>query len=343
MLEALTLRNFQCFVHDTVEFAPLTLLAGESGSGKSAVFRACLTLQQSFILDGLASGLQLNGPLARLGAPEDALCDRARTPGLDLTLKRRADIRRYCFTCKPSGFVFSRQSSLAAPFPEPLIHLGPDRAHPRRTWPVPTPFEQHYTAWGESGQFAPWRLSRDGGRPAARTGLLPADKAEDSLLSRTEFWLSAMTGPLNVHLRTWPGTENIGLEYASRSTPERPHRADQGGSGIQAALPVIAAALAAAPGSLLLVEHPEVCLSPGAERIMGFLLALTAADGIQIAAETRGGALLDGVRQAARSGFLPSEQVAVNLFARDETGAVRILRPELDDPALITSGPPWPA
>lgn len=340
MLEALHLRHFQCFIAETVECAPLTLLVGENDTGKSAVIRACLALQQSFLYDGCASGLQINGPLVRLGAPEDVLCNRARTPGLDLTLKRRNDIRRYCFTCSAKGFAFSRASSLAAPFPEPLFHLGPERAAPRPIWPAPTPFEHKLNAPGAAGQFVPWLLAR-GEKRQAPCPPPPEDQAtaDGAVAPPTpvEIWLSRMFGAVRVRAWAWPGADLVGLEFfrPGRDIPNRrprAGRADQAGSGLLAALPVVTAALNAPPHSLFFMEHPEALLSPGAEAVMGSFLAHTAAGGVQIVAETREGPLLEGVRQAVRTGVLSPADVAVNLLRRDNaTDAVRVECLDLDE------------
>jgi predicted ATPase len=64
MISALRLINFKCFQDIQIATAPLTLLCGMNGMGKSSVIQALLILRQSYQAGDLLQGrLALAGEL----------------------------------------------------------------------------------------------------------------------------------------------------------------------------------------------------------------------------------------------------------------------------------------
>ena len=62
MLTGLHLRNFKCFGQLSLQCAPLTLMTGLNGMGKSSVIQALLVLRQSFETRELHDGNLLLAP-----------------------------------------------------------------------------------------------------------------------------------------------------------------------------------------------------------------------------------------------------------------------------------------
>lgn len=78
MLRSIALTNFKCFERLDLPCAPLNLLCGLNGMGKSSVIQALLVLQQSFASGELQAGhLVLGGELTDLGAGSDVLFENA--------------------------------------------------------------------------------------------------------------------------------------------------------------------------------------------------------------------------------------------------------------------------
>ena len=78
MLSSITLTNFKCFGALHLPCAPLNLLCGLNGMGKSSVIQALLVLRQSFASGELQAGhLVLGGELIDLGAGSDVLFEDA--------------------------------------------------------------------------------------------------------------------------------------------------------------------------------------------------------------------------------------------------------------------------
>ena len=78
MIRKIKLSNFKCFQSLDLDCAPLTLLCGLNGMGKSSVIQALLVLRQSFESGDLLEGrLVLGGELADLGTGTDVLYEGA--------------------------------------------------------------------------------------------------------------------------------------------------------------------------------------------------------------------------------------------------------------------------
>ena len=89
MLGKLKLTNFKCFRSLELALAPLTLLCGLNGMGKSSVIQALLVLRQSSATGELREGrLVLGGELADLGTGQDILCEDAEADVVEFELHR---------------------------------------------------------------------------------------------------------------------------------------------------------------------------------------------------------------------------------------------------------------
>src|SRR5437870_12534015 len=95
MILRVGLANFKCFENQSLPLAPVTLLTGLNGMGKSSVLQALLLLRQSHEQGLLQSaGLALNGTLTRVGTAVDALYERAKTAeiGFARTLRHGTNV-----------------------------------------------------------------------------------------------------------------------------------------------------------------------------------------------------------------------------------------------------------
>lgn len=116
------------------------------------------------------------------------------------------------------------------------------------------------------------------------------------------------------------------LRSDSRSEFQRPQNV---GFGLTQLFPILVALLAARPGSLLIVENPEVHLHPQAQQAIGFLLARVAASGVQVVVETHSDHVLNGVRLAGKAAAIRAEDVAIYFFGRSATG-ITLEAPTMD-------------
>lgn len=93
MIGFMALSNFKCFAKIELEFAPLTLLCGLNGAGKSSIVQALLVLRQSCEL--WKDRLVPDGRLVDIGGGRDALFEGAESDSVEFEL-RRHDIAEPC-------------------------------------------------------------------------------------------------------------------------------------------------------------------------------------------------------------------------------------------------------
>ena len=88
MIEYVVLKNFKCFDDLQIRVAPLTLITGRNGVGKSTVMQALLTIRQSYVARYLQDGLlALNGDLVNLISGDEVLYRQAQSDGFDLRVE----------------------------------------------------------------------------------------------------------------------------------------------------------------------------------------------------------------------------------------------------------------
>ena len=113
MLRRIGLTNFKCFNALDLPCAPLNLLCGLNGMGKSSVIQALLVLRQSFASGELQAGhLVLGGESIDLGAGSDVLFEDAEEEVIRFVLKRdrprQSGESGICpVTGKPAGKTFA--------------------------------------------------------------------------------------------------------------------------------------------------------------------------------------------------------------------------------------------
>ena len=89
MLSKIKLNNFKCFEYLDLDCAPLNLLCGLNGMGKSSVLQALLVIQQSFETGELLQGrLVLGGDRVDLGAGSDVMFEDAKDDVVGFELHR---------------------------------------------------------------------------------------------------------------------------------------------------------------------------------------------------------------------------------------------------------------
>jgi predicted ATP-dependent endonuclease of OLD family len=90
-LRSIEIANFKCFQKLRLELSQLTLFTGFNAAGKSTALQPILLLAQAFQSDRALSALSLNGPLIRLGLPDDIIASNASSRSIVITLATDTD------------------------------------------------------------------------------------------------------------------------------------------------------------------------------------------------------------------------------------------------------------
>ncbi len=365
MLSAIQIGNFKCFENLELCCAPLTLLCGLNGMGKSSIFQSLLVLRQSFESGELSHGrLVLNGEFAELGTGKDVLYEEADTDTLafELSLDHRTPSDIPVGGPLRLSFDYSRAedelrhtldnqvttSELVIPSPwtgvpplgGELVYVNAERIGPRKLHML-SAVRARYGKLGSRGEYALNLLHAQQDKILTKSDPRCQGSQSRRLLDIIDFWLQAVSPGVHLKIEPIPDADAI-LAGFSFDRPgdvaTQSYRATNVGFGLSYVLPVLVGLLASQPGTLCLIENPEAHLHPRGQTKLAELTVLASRSGVQVIVETHSDHFIDGVRIAARDGMIQPDEVAIHYFERSD-GKAGITTPELDSDGRLSC---WP-
>lgn len=353
MITDLIFHNFKCFEDVTLSTQPMTVLAGLNGMGKSSVLQSLLLLHQSHQQspDRKLSRLVLNGPFVNIGTARDALWEGADEEriGLGFTAHKTKYLWNFDYREDDDELHSIASSTPDTPtdhgiFTNQFIYIGADRSGPRASFPISTTAVRKDRQIGIGGEYAAFYLDTFGTEELHNSALSHPRASSGQLRHQLEAWLGEISPGTRVYTESLSRLDLVSLEYAfsSKLGESNRYRATNVGFGITYILPVVLAALAAQPGSLILLENPEAHLHPAAQLKIGQLLTYASLGGVQILVETHSDHLLNGVRLAVHAGTIDSEAVSLHMFQRiqgERAMKTKVVSPTIDKTGRIDI---WP-
>lgn len=355
MLNFIGLRNFKAFDDIEINLGQLTLLSGLNGSGKSTILQALGMLRQSF--DGRfiqAGELALNGELVEIGTGRDVLYQGFETAEIELSLGNSLQEEEYIFRWKAP---VSSDADVLVCHDEPdtqrlteldlfkrgFQFLRADRITPAVTFPKSYDAVRQKKFIGSRGEYTAHFLLEFGDSfIPAEIIRSPHEKKAVSLIAQVNAWMQEFSPGVRVNTTSIPMTDLVRLVFtykgdgAAHSEPIRPTNV---GFGLTHALPVITACLAAEKDTVLVIENPEAQLHPRGQVSIGKLLALTAANGVQVIVETHSDHVLNGIRLAVKSRLLAPLQTKLHFFSREPGKSTNYETPQLTEEGRLSY---WP-
>ena len=351
MLRRIGLTNFKCFEDLDLPCAPLNLLCGLNGTGKSSVIQALLVLRQSFETGDLLEGrLVLGGALTDLGAGTDVLFDDAGDEVVGFTLHSDQGHSAWAqhFDYSHGGdqlaaanpdFGLPAAWREIAPFGGRLVYVQADRAGPRKSYPLSEVLAGRGD-FGRRGEYS-WNYfnhhqddSLPVGDPRCGNG------STHRLRGVVDHWLQDVCPGAHLHLESVLAADAVLAGFTfdrPGDVASRRHRATNVGFGLSYVFPVVLALLSE-PGTLCLIENPEAHLHPRGQTKLAELAARAAAAGVQVFIETHSDHFLDGVRLAIRDSLIVPDDTAIHYFERDGGRAV-VSSPTVDADGRLSQ---WP-
>ena len=353
MLRRIGLKNFKCFAALDLPCAPLNLLCGLNGMGKSSVIQALLVLRQSFQTGDLLEGrLVLGGTLTDLGAGSDVLFEDAEEEVIEFELQREETPDRWT-----QAFGYSRtgdQLSVVGPafqagvpqvwrafppFGGRCHYVQAERVGPRKSYPLSEMLARRGDL-GTHGEYA-WNFLND-----HQNDILPADDPRGGdlpgrrLVDAVDHWLQDVSPGAHLQLESVVAADAVIAGFVFERPGDvatRRHRATNVGFGLSYVLPVVLALLSPR-GSLCLIENPEAHLHPRGQTRLAELAVRAAGAGVQVFVETHSDHFMDGVRIAVRDGLIAPADAAIHYFER-EGGRTIVSSPEVDADGRLSH---WP-
>ena len=353
MLRHIGLTNFKCFEALNLTCAPLNLLCGLNGMGKSSVIQALLVLRQSFESGELASGhLVLGGDRTDLGAGSDVLFEDAEeeligfelggddVPGWTRAFAYSRGRDRLSAMGTNSGDIVPSSWRERPPFGGHFANVEAERIGPRKSYPL-SEVQARRRNLGGRGEYA-WNYLQE-----HQDDLLDAadprraDGSGRRLVEVVDQWLQDVSPGAHLHLESVQAADAVIAGF----TFDRPgdvasqrHRATNVGFGLSYALPVVLALLVPS-GALSLIENPEAHLHPRGQTKLAELAVRAAKSGLQVFIETHSDHFLDGVRIAVHDGLISPSDVVVHYFERSD-GRTVVSSPRLGADGRLSH---WPA
>jgi predicted ATPase len=352
MLKQLGIENFKSAKKLLLDLAPLTVLAGLNGSGKSTVLQALALLKQSADEGGAEFRLHLRGTILELGRGEDVHFENADEEHIAFSLVTDAGSARIAARVEKSADtlrVTTEGSDILAVLKNVFRHfqyIEADRLPPATQFGQASTVQREAGWLGCRGEFTADFLARCGDSKVSPQRRYPHDALgvseelyksvapTDELLDQTAGWLQQISPGVRIRPSSLDFADSVALRFdysgVRIESGTRLYRATNVGFGLTYSLPIVVACLAAPAGALLLLENPEAHLHPQGQAAFGSLLARCAADDVQVIVETHSDHVLNGIRLAVKQNLIKADDVVLKYFSRDvETGESKLQSPKL--------------
>lgn len=355
MITRIKLKNFKCFEDETIDFSPLNLWTGLNGMGKSTLIQALLLLRQNYELGLLENDdrISLNGELVKIGNSKDLLYQyfQDQQIGIEITTDRDSDAAWIWDAGSDSDNLPLKEKHgdpeavfKTALFGPNFQYLNAERLGPRVYFETSTHEVINRNRLGSRGEFAANYLAEFKSTQIPIPQLKHPASTGLTLYEQVNAWMGEIRPGTRVNTISNLGMSLVGLNYQFLGGADAGNifRPTNVGFGLSVFLPILVAVLSSEPGSLLILENPEAHLHPRGQAEIGKLLAIAAANGIQIIVETHSDHILNGVRVAVKNRLIEPVQTKL-LFFHGEVidGQFKnyILNPKIDKNGRIDQ---WP-
>ena len=357
MIRKIKLSNFKCFQSLDLDCAPLTLLCGLNGMGKSSVIQALLVLRQSFESGDLLKGrLVLGGELADLGTGTDVLFEGADSDivGFEIESDEINSPWGMSFGYSQTSDQLTVESSDSnssfppvptdwykiRPFGHNLLYIDAERIGPQKSYPLSETLARR-ADFGLGSEYALNYLNLKQNELLEEDDPRCTKSRSRRMIDVVDEWLQEISPGAHLQLETVPAADVLIAGFSfdrPGDVPTSRFRATNVGFGLSYTLPVILALLSER-GTLCLIENPEAHLHPRGQTKLAELAVRASLADVQVIVETHSDHFMDGVRIAVRDGLISPDKTAIHYFERPDGEAV-VTSPQIDDDGRLST---WPA
>jgi len=327
MIQKISLTHFKAYEEEEFNIAPLTLIAGINGMGKSSILQSLLMLRQSYDVDYLNKSekqIRLNGHFVNL-ENSDVLCySMAEDRHVIVSIETCKGMHTWKIDAQtpeetnPSCTYEGDDFKSISLFSKTMEFLTAERVGPRTEYKTESS-KAYNTPLGIQGELTPAYLfhSLQRNELIGTENMQFSDMIDNQLINNVNAWMSWIMGMKINTYTSVTDPQNVKLEYGFDGVWNH-FSALQVGFGLSFVLPVITALLKAKKGDLILIENPEAHLHPSAQVELGQMIGKAVANGIQVILETHSDHLLNGIRLARKEGVLKYDDVNL-IFVQRKT------------------------
>lgn len=350
MIKEVNVKNFKCFEQISVNFKELNLFTGINGMGKSTLIQAILLLRQTYEKYNSSDWqrMVLNGHYINLGTMKDIAYWYRAEDETQISIREDELMWNCAWNEKYVRLLLTteekKQNEKNALLGNGFEYISAERLGPRRYYDNLGNEEYQAFQIGTRGEKAVALLNDIGSDFRIYKNMKHFSESSERLDLQVDAWMSEISPGIKISTIPYFEVNLMGLRYAVNSSlGEESANALNMGFGVSYVLPVVIALLKARKGDLVILENPEAHLHPKGQRRIGELVALAAANGVQIIMETHSDHILNGIRLAVKQKHILPEQIVVNYFYQymDEKGMIRHDKtsPEILEDGSLTN---WP-
>ena len=358
MITSLTLDNFKCFEHFYMPLRPLTLIVGTNGAGKSSIIQSMLLLRQSCLDKDVdwRENLVINSGLVELDSASDILYASVEGKEARIYIEiENDDADSISFSINPETVDNVSQVSCEGDldkakkewplFDTSFVYLYADRVQPHAKY-VKSISRLDSRLGDKTANNAVFRFAQaiNTNENIAINSLRHKHAIDNSVYRNVGAWINDLMGSdIDVTAEEVEKGKEAKYVYSvtnkeNESKNLSPLNMPFGQSYV---LPLVLAVLTAPKNSMVLIENPESHLHPSAQGRLGEFIALAAAAGIQIIAETHSDHLMNGVRVACHNHVISNEEIEMDMICVDKNGVEHFRQPiELDENGYVMNWEP---
>ncbi|KEO83858.1 DUF3696 domain-containing protein [Tumebacillus flagellatus] len=328
MLRTLHISNFKCFNDQSIGFAPVTVLVGANGAGKSSVVQSLLIARQT--LESAAKHedvleVELNGAYElQLGNAASIFTNQAQ-PLIRLTMTDEKQLKtNFEFTFDGHKETHILQATLSTqdknhvPLAGSFRYLHAERFGPRKSLNMAPSSRIDVGCQGEYVSHAIFLADRS--KRTIHNQLILA-KQSTQFSHHVESWMQFLFPDLQLSYQTLHDQNLVQTLYSNSILDQLYTSPTNTGFGISYTLPVVVAGLllSTEDSPTLLVENPEAHLHPLGQSRMGRFLAALSTAGIQVIVETHSEHVVNGMR-IFMAGTDQHDDFSIQFFAKSPKG-----------------------
>lgn len=350
MIRKLTLKNFKCFGDVEMKFSALNVLTGLNGMGKSTIMQSILLLGQSQKSLKTDKTLSLKGKFVNLGVGQDVLYEKAEKDEIGISIEIDEDKEELAFEYLPESDslplkeikIDGKTEALEQKL-ENLFYLSAYRIEPQFLYRIKNEKEFENKYFGKNGEYAIQYLKLYGGDEIQNNNIVINNFDKTTIMDQVKAWLDMISPGISpvININTSSRTAELQYEYIEDRVKTNSYKSVNVGFGITYVLPVVVELVSAKKGDIVLIENPEAHIHPKGQRMLGELIALASAGGVQIIVETHSDHILNGIRLMAKKERIQAEKVSFFFFYKDMSDSYnhRFVQPVLDQNGRLNE---WP-
>lgn len=328
MINSLCLKNFKCFNDLKLDFSNVNILTGLNGMGKSTVMQSILLLAQSPKSLNTEGMLPLKGKYVNLGVGQDVLYEKAEKDEIGICIDIDNKSVKIWFDYKAEMDMlnvrdlhvegaekgWNWEERIAS-----LLYLSAYRIEPQFLYQIGNESDLASKFFKKNGEYAIQFLKLYGDKEVKNKSIIFGDSEKNTIADQVKKWLNAISpgvAPV-ININSSSRTAELQYEYIENREKTNSYKSVNVGFGITYVLPVVVGLIAAKQEDILLIENPEAHIHPKGQRMLGELIALAGAGGVQIIVETHSDHILNGIRVAVKKRQLDAQKTGIFFFYKD--------------------------